>query len=109
MGALHPLTATLLAAVILGAIILAHRKATRGLCRVTVRDGAVARVVGKLPAQVVNDLRDALARSGASGTIRLMDVGRDTGVTELHGSFDPVVAQRVRNVLGNVKLARLRG
>lgn len=105
----HPTTAVILAAALLGALILLHRKVTRGLCRVYVRDGRVHRVVGRLPHGVLGDLLDALSGSGARGTIRLMDGGRDTGTVELEGDFDPLVAQRVRNVLGNVKLARLRG
>jgi hypothetical protein len=94
---------------VIAALVALHRVKTRGLVRVSVRDGAVQQVTGRLPAQARNDLADALRGSGASGTIILLDVGRDTGVVECPASLDPAAAQRVRNVLGNLPVARLRG
>lgn len=91
------------------ALVALHRVKTRGLVRVWVRGGVIQEVTGRLPAQARNDLADALRGSGASGTIILLDVGRDTGVVECPKSFDPAAAQRVRNVLGNLPVARLRG
>lgn len=88
--------------------VLAHRLATRGLFTVTVRAGRIASVRGRVPPGVLADLREVLAGSDAAGTVRALDVGRGTAVVELRGRFDERVAQRIRNVVGNVPVARLR-
>lgn len=90
------------------AAVLAHRRVTRGVFVLRVRDGAVLRARGAISETLLQDVRDVLARSGASGTVRAMDVGRATAAIELRGRFSPEVSQRLRNVLGNVPIARLR-
>lgn len=105
---LDPAAMYVLVVIAVCAAVLAHRKVTRGVFVLTVRDGAVVRARGAIPEGVLNDVRDVLARTGSSGTVRAMDVGRATAVIELRGSFSPEVAQRLRNVLGNVPITRLR-
>lgn len=97
-----------LAVIVVAAAVLVHRRATRGIFVLSVRGGAVRRDRGTIPAAVLNDVRDVLERSGATGTVRAMDVGRATAVIELEGDFSPELAQRLRNVLGNVPVTRLR-
>lgn len=105
---IDPCAGMAVAVLAMGGAILAHRHVTRGLLRVRVLNGAVVKVWGRAPEGVINDLRDVVERSDATGTIRLLDGGRDTGAVELDGRFDPAVSQRVRNVLGNVPLKKLR-
>jgi hypothetical protein len=105
---LDPTALLALAAVLVGASVYAHRVYTRGVFVLTVRGGAVRAVRGSIPPAVLGDLREVLAGSGATGTVRALDHGGRTAVIELQGDFSPQVAQRVRNVVGNVPLPRLR-
>lgn len=106
---MNGLALTLLSALLIGAGVYLHRLRTRGLVRVRVERGALRELRGRLPGAARDDLADALRGTAARGTIIVLDVGRDTGVVELHGDFDPAAAQRVRNVLGNVRVSRMRG
>ena len=105
---LDPAAMYVLAVAAVFAAVLLHRKVTRGVFVLRVREGRVTRAGGTIPEGVLNDVRDVLARTGSSGTVRAMDVGRPTAVIEVRGRFSPEVAQRLRNVLGNVPITRLR-
>jgi hypothetical protein len=105
---LDPFVLTLIAALLLSVAVLSHHRATRGVVVLTVRDGAVIRVRGTIPAPVLTDVREVLAGSGARGTIRAIDGGGRTAKIELEGAFSPQVSQRIRNVLGTVPVSRLR-
>jgi hypothetical protein len=72
-----------------------------------VEDGAIRRIRGGLSAGVLGDLEDVLAKPPVSrGRVRIV---RDAGAArvEIGGEIAPDQAQRLRNVIGNVPLARL--
>lgn len=91
---------------VLGAFAMVlHARRTRGLCALRVLRGEVRLVRGKAPPAMVSDLRDVLATTDARGTIVVLRGERFARV-EFEGRFTPEVQQRVRNVVGNVRLAR---
>lgn len=94
------------AAIVVG--VLVHRRATRGLCTLRVRAGRVERQRGKIPPRVLGDLCEVLAPSAATGTLRVVATDNGGVYVEVRGRFDPVVVQRVRNVLGSIPAARWR-
>jgi len=80
----------------------------RELFALRVSHGRVVVARGRIPAALLGELEDVLARSGSTG--RLVAV-RSTGHAELRlqGQFPGHTAQRLRNVVGQVPLARILG
>lgn len=82
------------------------RRATE-LFALRVRGGRVRFVRGRLPPSLLRDLRDVLVQAGVEGELRVV-VERDVARVVAKGDFDPGTLQRVRNVVGNVPIARIR-
>jgi hypothetical protein len=86
---------------------LAARSATT-ICVLRVRDGRATISAGKLAPRIFSDIGDVVRTPPVrSAVIRI--VKRD-GRAEVRasGELSPAQAQRVRNVVGSVPLARLR-
>lgn len=64
-------------------------------------------VRGRIPPQLLQDLREILSRSEAQGTLRALSQ-RGAVVVEARGKFSPSIEQRVRNTVGLYSLAKLR-
>lgn len=62
---------------------------------------------GRIPPQLLQDLREILTPSDARGTLRVL-TQRGVVVVEARGAFSAAVQQRVRNTVGLYSLARLR-
>lgn len=67
----------------------------------------VAFVRGRIPPQLLRDLRDVLASADSHGTLRVL-TRRGVVIVQARGAFAPEVQQRVRNVIGLYSLAKLR-
>jgi hypothetical protein len=105
---MDPCALSAIGAVVLSGLVLAHRLRDRGVFVLTVRAGDVTAVRGTIPATLLSDVRTLLEGTPARGTIRAVDVGTATARIELEGTFDPSLAQRLRNTLGTVPVTRLR-
>lgn len=69
--------------------------------------GAIRRARGRMPPEMMHDVRDVLARAKASGTVtaRIED---QRVVLRVGGDIDEATAQRLRNVAGRFPTARIR-
>lgn len=87
--------------------LIARRDVT--LCVLEVRGGKVEVVSGSIAPGLLRDLRDVLARPKVKeATVRLVRAG-DRARIEASGVRDEGQMQRLRNVVGNVKLAQAKG
>jgi hypothetical protein len=64
-------------------------------------------VRGRVPPQLLTDLRQVLGKSDAQGTLRVKGV-RGIAEVEARGRFSPETLQRVRNLVGLYSVAKLR-
>lgn len=64
-------------------------------------------VRGRIPPQLLGDLREVLGKSDARGTLRVRAV-RGTAEIEPRGRFSPDTLQRVRNLVGLYSVAKLK-
>jgi hypothetical protein len=69
--------------------------------------GAVRRARGRMPPEMMHDVRDVLARSKASGTVTGR-IENQRVVLHFGGGIDEATAQRLRNVAGRFPTARIR-
>jgi hypothetical protein len=102
---------TTAAAVVVVAVLLVALRIAAGraitIARLSVRDGKIEVVRGGIVPPVLADLRDIASRPPIA---RLeIDIVRSSGRAEvsLHGDVSAEQAQRLRNVIGSVPLARL--
>ena len=87
--------------------LLAWRMAqARVVFALRVDGGRVVSVKGRIPQGLLGDLQDVLAASNASGRVQVVRSGERAQV-ELRGSFAPSLAQRLRNVVGGLPLAKI--
>jgi hypothetical protein len=97
-----------LAALVVGAFasILYAAWRSREIFAVSVRAGRIEAARGRLSTELRHELEDVVASSRASGRVV---VRLENGRARVHtkGFGDPI-AQRVRNVVGRIPLARLR-
>ena len=73
----------------------------------SVENGVIRHVRGRLAPGVLSDVADVLAKPPvARGRVRIV---RDAGVArlEIRGAITPEQVQQLRNVIGNVPLVRL--
>lgn len=99
---------TLLSAVV-GLFVLAlHRAPELFVLRVRRGDAVPVRFVrGRIPPQLLQDLRDILDVADCRGTVRVLTEGGAV-VVRTRGEFQPSTEQRVRNAVGLYPLAKLR-
>lgn len=64
-------------------------------------------VRGRIPPQLLSDLRDVLTKADAQGTLRVRAV-RGVAEVEARGRFSAATLQRVRNLVGLYSTAKLR-
>lgn len=64
-------------------------------------------VRGRIPPQLLADLREVLGKSDAQGTLHVRAV-RGVAEVEARGRFSPATMQRVRNMVGLYSTAKLR-
>jgi hypothetical protein len=86
-------------------LFLARRELT--VFHLVAERGQIRRARGRMPPEMMHDLRDVLARAKASGTV----TGRiEDRRVALHfgGGIDEATAQRLRNVAGRFPTARIR-
>lgn len=86
-------------------LYLARRELT--VFHLVVEHGAVRRARGRMPPEMMHDLRDVLARAKASGTVSGRVEDRRV-VLHFGGGIDEATAQRLRNVAGRFPTARIR-
>lgn len=97
--------AFLFAAALLVALLLAAQRAATVLS-LRVEAGRVVGLSGRAPGELLRDLEDVFARSGATGTLALrLDGG---GVAATTRGFDAATEQQIRNVVGRFPAARLK-
>lgn len=99
----------LLVALVVGLFSIALHRAPE-LFVLRVAPGApepVRFVRGRVPPQLLHDLREILEPSGSVGTLRVL-TRRGAVVVEARGVFSAPVQQRVRNTVGLYPLAKLR-
>ncbi len=90
-------------------LVWASARAAVTIAVLRIEGGSVEVTRGRLPPRVLADLRDVAARPRIdSATVRIV---RDRGHArvEIRGPVDPRHVQRLRNVVGNVPVARLIG
>jgi Protein of unknown function (DUF3634) len=72
-----------------------------------IQDGHIELTRGSLPPRVLDDLRDIAVRPRIkSATVRIVRA-RDRARVEVHGEVSEPQRQRLRNVVGNVRVAQL--
>lgn len=69
--------------------------------------GRVDLVRGRLPHGLLSDVRDVFERSQETGRVRVT-VLRGVATVNVRGAISPVTVQKLRNVIGNVPLQRIR-
>lgn len=84
---------------------LARRELT--VFELSVERGQIRRARGRMPPEMMSDLRDVLARAKASGTVSGRVEDRRV-VLHFGGGIDEATAQRLRNVAGRFPTARIR-
>jgi hypothetical protein len=88
-------------------LLIASARANE-LFRLSVRDGRVLVVRGRIPAGLLSDIRDIVEGSPiARATIRSVKES-NTAQLIIHGAVDATHAQRLRNVFGLYPIASLR-
>jgi hypothetical protein len=98
----------LLIAVVGGAAILWWFSLHEDLFCLSVRDGRLLIVRGRVPPRFVADVRDVLARMGVRDvTIRAHRTAH-SGRLSFSGAIDEFTQQRLRNVFGLIPAAQLR-
>ncbi len=103
MTTLVPIVLFLLAMVPLAIVI---RRSTE-LFVLDVSDGNTHFVRGRMPHALHRDICDIFAKSRCSGRLRVV-VQRREAVMLPRGNFDEGTLQRLRNVIGNTPLQRIR-
>lgn len=93
----------LVVAAIAGVYVASLRATT--IVDVVFEKGKLRVIRGGVAPPILADLRD-IARDIDSGELRVLK-NRGTAEVELKGPIDPRAAQRLRNVIGSVPLARL--
>ena len=73
-------------------------------------DGGQSRVVrGSVTASVLRDLREIVEREELNRVSILVMRDRNGARVEVKGAIESHVLQRIRNIVGSVPLARLKG
>lgn len=93
------------AALVLGALVLAARRATT-LLDLTAEDGRVVKRRGRATAELMNEISDVLEGARATGRVRLRL--EDGGVVVDSPDMDADTRQRLRNVVALFPTARLK-
>jgi hypothetical protein len=95
-------------AVVVGLVALwATSRSAITIAVVEVKNGKLDVTRGGLNARALQDLRDVVGRPRISRcTLRIVRA-KDHARVEIHGAVAADQAQRIRNVVGNVPLARL--
>ncbi len=97
----------ILIAAVVAVVVAADRYRTVAV--VTFERGKAHATRGRLPARVMNEIRDVAERMKIrSGKVTIR---RESGTArvDLTGVDDPRAAQQLRNVIGRFRLAELRG
>lgn len=87
-------------------LALAIRRSTE-LFVLRVDAGRVRFVRGRLPQSLLAEITDVLSRTQSQGHLRAV-VHRGTAELHPRGEFSPETLQRLRNLIGNVPLQRIR-
>lgn len=88
-------------------LVWASARAAITIAVLEVSEGKVRVTRGALAPRVLEDLRDVVARPKVkSATVRLVRA-KDHARVEIHGDIPEQQVQRIRNVVGTVKLAQL--
>lgn len=103
------MTALVIVAGVVAAVIALYVSARRAVtvAELEIERGAVRVVRGGIAPPILGDLRDVARRPRIEeGRIRIVRASGRASV-ELSGKLTPEQAQRIRNVIGSVPLARL--
>lgn len=88
-------------------LVWANARAAITIALAEVRDGKLELARGTLSPRVLGDLRDIVSRpSIKSATLRIVRA-KDHARVEVHGEVSEQQLQRLRNVIGNVRIAQL--
>jgi hypothetical protein len=101
------MVACALGVAILFLLVWANARAAITIAVLAIESGKVRVTRGGLAPRVLEDLRDVVSRPRVeSATVRVLR-DRDHARVEVHGSIPEQQMQRIRNVVGSVKLAQL--
>jgi hypothetical protein len=104
---IHPLVLLTVAAVAMAALWIAARRAIT-IAELTIEEGVVRVSRGGIAPPILADLRDIAKRPPIErGHVRIVRASGRAEV-QLGGAIPAPQAQRIRNVIGSVPLARLR-
>jgi hypothetical protein len=88
-------------------LVWANARAAITIALVEIRDGEVQLTRGGLSPRVLNDLRDVASRPRIkSASVRIFRA-KDHARVEVNGNVSEQQLQRLRNIVGNVRLAQL--
>src|SRR5258708_5988673 len=88
-------------------LVWANARAAITIAVAEIRDGKLELTRGTLSPRVLDDLRDIAARPRIkSATVRIVRA-KDRARIEVHGEVSEQQLQRLRNVVGNVRVAQL--
>ncbi len=88
-------------------LVWANARAAITIALMEVRDGEIHLTRGALSPRVMDDLRDVVSRPRVKrATLRVVRA-KDHGRVEVRGEVSDQQLQRMRNIVGNVRLARL--
>lgn len=96
-------------AIALVAILLFVRQLRRSteLFVIAAEAGGARLVRGRIPPQLLTEIREIIRRSNSRGELRVV-VERREPVLETRGEFSAGTLQQLRNVIGNTPLQRIR-
>jgi Protein of unknown function (DUF3634) len=88
-------------------LVWANARAAITIAVAEIRDGKLELTRGTLSPRVLDDLRDIAARPRIkSASVRIVRA-KDRARVEVHGEVSEQQLQRLRNVVGNVRVAQL--
>lgn len=94
-----------IAVVLLGALVIAARRATT-LLEVSAEDGRVVSARGRASGELLREISDVLERAHATGRVRLRLEDREVVVDS--PDLSAAATQQIRNVVGRFPAARLK-
>lgn len=78
------------------------------LFTVTIREGKVSRVRGRIPPRLMAEIRDIVQRAGVTHASFVAVSRGGQPVLHFKGEMDPGLAQQMRNVVGQFSVGEIR-
>ncbi len=94
-------------AIVAGVLFARAIRRSTELFVLEVDSGDVRFTRGRIPPQLLDEIREILRRSGSNGVLRIVQDRREA-VIEATGNFGAGTLQQLRNVIGNTPLQRIR-